>query len=117
MIMQEILVGALSLGLFVALVVVVYMLEKRRIKKARDVKLKALIDEWYQERKSRRIRYFNEIESQAALDRHRASISTRVNDAIVNNSAIVVALQGDPVPLKSNVKSYHQLKKRSKHKK
>ena len=117
MIMQEILVGALSLGLFVALVVAVYTLEKRRIKKARDAKLKALIDEWYQERKNRKARYFNEVEAQLALDKHRASISSRVNDAIVNNSAIVVALQGEPKALKSTVKSYHQLKKRSKHKK
>lgn len=117
MIMQEILVGALSLGLFVALVVVVYTLEKRRIKKVRDAKLKWLIDEWYQERESRRVRYFNEVEAQIALDNHIASISSRVNDAIVNNSAIVVALQSEPLPSKSNVKSYHQLKKRSKHKK
>lgn len=117
MIMQEILVGVLSLGLFVALVVVVYTLEKRRIKKVRDAKLKTLIDEWYQERKTRRTRYFGEVEAQEALDRHRTSISTRVNDSIANNSAIAVALQSAPVPSKSNVKSYHQLKKRSKHKK
>lgn len=117
MIMQEILVGALSLGLFVALVFVVYTLEKRRIKKARDAKLKELIDEWYQEREDRKTRYFTEIEAQLALDEHRASISARVNDALINNSPIVVALQGEPLPSKSTVKSYHQLKKRRKHKK
>lgn len=114
MIMQEILVGALSLGLFVTLVVVVYTLEKRRIKKARDAKLKELIDEWYQERESRRIRYFNEVEAQEQMTEF---VAKQVSQSIIDNSAALQAVQGEPKPSKSNVKSYHQLKKRSKHKK
>lgn len=117
MIMQEILVGALSLGLFVALVVLVYTLEKRRIKKARDAKLKTLIDEWYQERKSRRIRYLSEIEARIAASRRIESAGVTVNDTTINDSAALQVTQDELAPSKSNVKSYHQLKKRSKHKK
>lgn len=114
MIMQEVLVGALSLGLFVALVVVVYALEKRRIKKARDAKFKALIDEWYNERKNRKARYFSEIETQERMNEF---VASKVSQSIIDNSAALQALQGGIEPSKSAVKSYHQLKKRSKHKK
>lgn len=110
MMQSEIIVGAMALAGFFVLVIALYFIDQHKAKKSADRQLE-IINNFHLQR----------VERQERREKLRAAIVDRidsdVSNAIIKNSAIAVALQGEPAPSKSNVKSYHHLKKRSKHKK
>lgn len=110
MMQSEIIVGAMALAGFFTLVISLYFIEKRKAKKNAERQFE-IINNFHLQR----------VERQERREKLRESITARVasdvSNAIIDNGEALQALQSEPLPSKSNVKSYHQLKKRSKHKK